>query len=138
MKYMQHSGELRINDKEYVAKIVDTLSKILNKIPVTNNDYDINDNQLIDKKKKNKQESNEIFECIWNEHGFTRGAIILQGLLIKLDKNHCLKPHLQRFCVNEFSKLTQYGLLEPETDEKATMLLNDKYYNDTKQTFLPK
>ena len=135
---MELTDELRINDKEYVSKVSHTLSKVLNQIPTTNDA--INDEiksktkRSMNRKKKDLQETNEIFECIWNEGGFTRGAMVLQGLLIKLDDKHSLKPHLQKFCMNEFSKLTQYGLLQPDTDEQSTMLLSGAQ----KQSFLAK
>ena len=134
LNYMEQRNELRINDKEYVRKVTDTLSKVLNQIPVTNNASNMEikskTKRSMERKQKDLQETNELFECIWNESGFIRGAIVLQGLLIKLDDKHCLKPHLQKFCINEFSKLTQYGLLEPETDEQSTMLLSDKTFLD--------
>lgn len=139
LNYLELTKELKINDKEYVSKVSHTLSIVLNQIPTTNDaintEIKSKTKQSIERKKKNLQETNEIFECIWNEGGFIRGAMILQGLLIKLDDKHCLQPHLQKFCANEFSKLTQYGLLQPETDEQSTMLLGNEV---EKQSFLSK
>eukprot|EP01083_Nonionella_stella_P221990 792549_1 len=126
LNYMQQTDELKVNDKQYVSKVTHVLTQILKQMPRIS---DADDDHSMSKHKKEKakkrkqiQQTNELFECIWNENGFTRGAIILQGLLIKLDAKHCLKPYLQSFCVTQFSKLTQYGLLEPETDAQTLAL----------------
>ena len=134
LNYLDQTEQLKINDKEYVSKVTQTLSRVLNQIPRTNDEIDRSEpkkKRSAERKRRDKSETTELFEWIWNEAGFVRGAIVLQGLCIRLDEEHCLKPHLKQFCATEFAKLQQYGLLESDTDEKDTMLINDVYRQKT-------
>ena len=154
MLNIYRSGELRVNDKDYVSKMVHILSQVLNKLPKIEelrkdnkiNEIDttiveldglnpdsskvmkelnnlLNENKINGKNRKYisdtkspTQQVNDILEIIWKQSGFTRGAVIIQGISIKLDENHNLKPYLHQFCINEFSKLAKYGLLETDND----------------------
>ncbi len=141
LNYLEQTEQLKINDKEYVSTLTHTLSRVLNEIPRTNDEVDRSEPQkkrAAERKWRDRNETHELFEWIWNEAGFVRGAIVLQGLCIRLDDNHCLKPHLQKFCVSEFAKLQQYGLLEPDADEKDTMLINDTYHQRQRPSLLTK
>lgn len=90
------------NDVEYVSKVTEILSDILNTMPVIDM-YD---------------DGSELFEDVWNECGFTRGAMVLQGMCGRLKDGHCMKEDLNTFCIQEFTKLSKYGLLDNCEEEE--------------------
>ena len=100
-------GNFNSSDNETNDELIQDLSNLM---------YQNKDDKKYIVEKSKIGQMNDIWEFVWKECGFTRGAVILQGISIKMDDNHCLKPYLNRFCITEFSKLAKYGLLEPAND----------------------
>ncbi|ETO27651.1 hypothetical protein RFI_09481 [Reticulomyxa filosa] len=152
LHYLNQTGQLRVNDREYIGRVVTVLSTVLNQLPqveptnTVDNTTNVHDGLLAEDKdaksileymqrqtKKKlynkigeedlwKDECSALFDSIWRECGFTRGALVLQGIALKLMKDHKLQKHLQEFCTQEFTKLAHWGLLEENSEQSEADL----------------